>query len=102
MWINRQSCFLLIQFKKQTGRRIWIPLALPVIETTLAAVRDGLEVWEGLFPNLFAKFTAKKKKLKPSMLVSACIRFMQELRKYKSYDLLHIDDGKIKITIRLI
>lgn len=92
----------MIQFKKKAGRRMLIPLALPVLETTLAAVRESLEVWEGLFPNLFAQFTAMKTPLKPSMLLTACIRFMQELRRYKSYDLLHIDDGKITITIRLI
>lgn len=102
MWTKRQSFFLMILFKKKTGRRMLIPLALPVLETTLAAVRDGLEVWESLFPNLFAKYTAKKTPLKPSMLVTACIRFMQELRRYKSYDLLHIEDGKITITIRLL
>lgn len=106
MWTNRQSYLLLIHLKKLRGACILIPLALPVFETTLAAVRDSLEVWENLFPNLFAGLMTKNKKYKKplrlSMLLTKCILLFRELRKYKSYDLVHIDDGKMRITIRLI
>lgn len=106
MWTKGQSYLLLIHFKKQPGACIMIPLALPVFEITLEAVRDSLEIWESLFPNLFAGLTVNYKKFKKplrlSMLLTKCILFFNELRKYKSYNLVHIDDGKMRITVRLI
>lgn len=106
MWTKHQSYILLIHFKKQPRVHFMIPLALPVFEATLASLQESLEVWESFFPNFFNRLTAKhnkqNKQLKPSLLLSKCILLIRELRKYKSFDLLHIDDGKIMISIRLI
>jgi hypothetical protein len=105
MWNNRRSFFLLVHVK-QRKKGLVIPLALPVLEVTLDSLRDGLEAWESIFPRLFEKVLSKRnekggKKLRLSQLFTWCIFFLNELRQYSTFELVHVDDGKNLVSVRL-
>jgi hypothetical protein len=106
MWNNRRSFLLLVNVKQRKKFGLVIPLSLPVLEVTLDSLRDSLEVWESVFPKLFAKVLSKRsekadKKLRLSQLFTWCIFLLNELRQYSAFELVHVDDGKNLVSIRL-
>jgi hypothetical protein len=106
MWNNRRSFFLLVHVKQRKKVGLVIPLALPVLEVTLDSLRDSLEVWESVFPKLFAKVLSRRsekagKKLRLSQLFTWCILLLNELRQYGTFEFMHVDDGKNLVSIRL-
>lgn len=106
MWSNRRSFLLLVHVKQKKKVGLVIPLALPVLEVTLDSLRDSLEVWESIFPELFAKMLSKLggkagKKLRLSQLFTWCIRLLNELRRYGTFEFVHVDDGKNLVSIRM-
>jgi len=106
MWSNHRSFFLMVHVKQGKKIGVVIPLALPVLELTLESVRDSLEIWETLFPRLLAKMLPKHdkhadKQLRLSHLFTGCIRLLNELRQYGTFEFAHVDDGKNHVSIRL-
>lgn len=106
MWTKHRSFFLLILIKQKQKIRLFIPLALPVLDVTLASLRDSLDFWEGLFPDLFRRMMSQdkgesNKKLKLTALFTLFINLIRELRSYGSYEIVQVEDDKYHISIRL-
>ncbi len=102
MWSNHRSFFLMVHIKQGKKIGVVIPLALPVLEVTLESVRDSLVIWENLFPRLSAKMLPKHdKQLRLSHLFTGCIRLLNELRQYGTFEFVHVDDGDNHVSIRL-
>jgi hypothetical protein len=102
--LNKRSNLLLVQIKAGQKPGWYIPLPLAVLDVTLASLQECLEFWQDLFPNLISIKLGRsdtKNKPKPAEIIALLIRLINEIRSYGSYELVRVEDGKNKISIRL-
>jgi len=89
MWNNRPSYFLLIQIRHQKVN-LPIPIPLFVLEDALIVLKDLGWLWGKCFP---------RQEL-PTLFTTLCLELFQELRRFGSWTLVKVWDGKSQISIK--
>jgi len=100
MWTSmpRRSYFLFVCIRKN-GKRLTIPIFLPVLDVTLEAAADLSRLWEKAAGSLSHKpFLAASR---PLRAVALCREAIGELRRLGRCRVVEVNTGDFEITIDL-
>lgn len=105
--LNRPSMFILIRICPRKKFAFVLPISLWVINETLSAVANLVQMAEKFIPARIwaepasSEHTPKSCPRRPSLIIDMCLGFIHELQRYGRLRMVEVDTDDAKVYIDL-